>query len=76
MSEALQKLRRDAAAIFQAGLRAVAPEEAVRRNVQREGDALIVAGRRYDLPAFRKIIVVGAGKAACPMAKVLEEILA
>jgi hydroxypyruvate reductase len=76
MTETLKKLRRDAAAIFQAGLRAVAPEEAMRRHVQRDGDVLKVAGRRYDLPAFRKIIVVGAGKAACPMAKVLEELLA
>jgi glycerate 2-kinase len=76
MREALKKLRRDAAAIFQAGLRAVAPEEAVRRHVHRDGDILIVADRRYDLTAFRKIIVIGAGKAACPMAKVLEEMLA
>ncbi len=75
MNEALKKMRHDAAAIFQAGLRAVAPEEAVRRHVHRDGDALIVTGRRYDLPAFRKVIVVGAGKAACPMAKVLEEML-
>lgn len=75
MNEKLPKLRRDAADIFQAGLRAVAPEEAMRRHVRRDGDVLVVAGRRYDLPSFRQIIVVGAGKAACPMAKVLEELL-
>jgi hydroxypyruvate reductase len=76
VSEALKKLRRDAMAIFQAGLRVVAPEEAMRRYVRRETNALLVAGRRYDLTAFHQIILIGAGKAACPMAKVLEEILA
>jgi len=72
----LQKLRDDAVAIFHAGLRAVEPAAAVRRYVHREKNFLRVADRRYDLDKFRQIFVVGAGKAACPMAAALEEILA
>jgi hydroxypyruvate reductase len=68
-------MRDDAIAIFRAGLRAVEPEAAVRRHVRREGDLLSVADRRYDLRAFENIFVVGAGKAACPMAAALEEII-
>ena len=71
-----KKMRADAVAIFQAGLRAVEPGAAVRRYVQREGNFLTVAEQRYDLRAFKNIFVVGAGKAACPMAAGLEEILA
>jgi hydroxypyruvate reductase len=36
---------------------------------------LTVADRRYDLGDLRNVFVIGAGKAACPMAAVLEEIL-
>jgi len=75
MNEALKKLRHEAVAIFHAGLRAVAPDEAVRRHVRRDGNFLIVANHPYDLTRFRKIFVIGAGKAACPMAAALEEIL-
>lgn len=70
-----KKLRDDAIAIFQAGLRAVEPAEAVRRYVGRNQNILTVANRRYDLNDFRQIFVIGAGKAACPMAAALEEIL-
>jgi len=72
----IQKLRDDAIAIFQAGLRAVEPAAAVRRHVQRGGNFLTAADRQYDLRNFKNIFVIGAGKAACPMAAVLEEILA
>ncbi len=76
MTGELKKLRQDAIAIFQAGLRAVEPAAAVRRHVRREAESLVVGGRQYDLRAFHNLFVIGAGKAACPMAKVLEEMLA
>jgi hydroxypyruvate reductase len=75
MNEALKKLRHDAEAIFRAGLRAVDPAMAIRRHVQRVGGMLLVAGNHYDLNSFHHIFVIGAGKAACPMAAALEEIL-
>lgn len=71
----LIKLRRDAMAIFQSALAAVDPEEAVRRHLRIEGETLSLEGRRYDLGACERILVVGAGKAVAPMAKALEDML-
>jgi glycerate 2-kinase len=62
-------------AIFMAGLKAVDPEEAIRRNVQLTGDHLKVGGHSYPLASFKRIIVTGFGKGTAPMAKALEEIL-
>jgi len=61
--------------IFRAGLSAVDPEKAVRKLVRRTGSRLRVGDRSYDLSNFKKIILIGAGKGAAPMAKALEELL-
>ncbi len=61
--------------IYLAGLQAVDPEEAIRRNVRLTGDRLEVGGHSYPLAAFKRIIVIGFGKGTAPMAKALEEIL-
>ncbi len=58
-----------------AGLRAVDPEEAVRRHVELAGNRLRVGERFYDLDRFQRIMVTGAGKGTAPMAKALEDIL-
>jgi hydroxypyruvate reductase len=68
-------LRSDAAGIWAAALRAVEPEVAVRKFVRVRANALLVQGRRYDLGRFENIWVVGAGKAAGPMARAVERIL-
>lgn len=61
--------------IFQSALAAVDPEEAVRRHLRIDGETLSLEGRRYDLGACERILVVGAGKAVAPMAKALEDML-
>ncbi|MCF6266272.1 MAG: glycerate kinase [Desulfuromusa sp.] len=61
--------------IFQAGLQAVAPGEAIKTFCQLDGERLKVDGQSYDLSQFDKIFVLGAGKAAASMGKALEEIL-
>jgi glycerate 2-kinase len=61
--------------VMQAALAAVEPGEAVRRALKREGDTLTVADRTYDLTAYDRIVVVGAGKASAPMAAAVEEVL-
>lgn len=71
----LTRMRSDALAIFRSALAAVDPEEAVRRHLRIEGSILAVEGRRYDLNACQRILVVGAGKAVAPMAKALEDLL-
>lgn len=61
--------------LFSAAVEAVEPETAVRRLLRRDGNLLSVAGTDYDLAAYERIFVVGAGKAAAPMAYALEDIL-
>ncbi|MBW2562105.1 MAG: glycerate-2-kinase family protein, partial [Deltaproteobacteria bacterium] len=67
--------RSDIRAIFDAGLKAADPGEAIRRSVGLDGDRLTVGDREYDLGAFDRVMVVGAGKAAASMAAALEGIL-
>jgi glycerate 2-kinase len=61
--------------VMQAALAAVEPGEAVRRALTRDGDRLTVGDRTYDLTAYERVVVVGAGKASAPMAAAVEEIL-
>ena len=61
--------------IFRAGLAAVAPDAALRRHVRREGNALCVDGEVWPLPERGRVVVVGAGKGAAPLAKATEELL-
>jgi len=68
-------LRKHAISIFRAGLRAADPAQAVLRHVEVDSDRLIVCGRRHPLNEFRRVILVGAGKAAAPMARALERLL-
>jgi glycerate 2-kinase len=71
----ISELRQDALDIFKAGLKAVDPKVAVKRYMKREGQTLIVDGKKYDLNQFDKIYVVGGGKAGASMAAAVEEIL-
>lgn len=59
--------------IFTAGLAAVAPDGALLRHLRLEGDTLTAGDRRYDLR--RRVVVLGAGKGAAPMAVALENLL-
>jgi hydroxypyruvate reductase len=61
--------------VMQAALAAVEPGEAVRRALRRADDQLTVGGQTYDLTAYDRVIVVGAGKASAPMAAAVEEVL-
>lgn len=70
-----ERRREDALAIFRAGLQGVEPIEAVKRYVRREGDLIVVDGERYSLADYRRIVLIGGGKAAAPMARAIEECL-
>jgi hydroxypyruvate reductase len=69
------KLRNDALCIFYAALRAANPMEAVLRHVRVEDGVMRAGGREYWLDRFRRILVVGAGKASSAMAVAVEQIL-
>lgn len=61
--------------IMQAALRAVDPAQAVHNALQLEGSTLRIGEARYELGAFDRVLVVGAGKASGPMARAVEEVL-
>ena len=68
-------MREAARRIFLKGVEAVEPAAAVKRYCRREGDRLFIGESVLDLSAFKRILVVGAGKASAPMALAVEQIL-
>jgi len=74
-------LNRNAAArrryldIMQSALHAVDPYQAVRAHLRVENGALWAGAERLALGDFRRIFVVGAGKAGAPMARAAEDVL-
>lgn len=67
--------RRRYLSIMEAALTAVDPYQAVRAHLRRSGDELWIDGQLYDLSRFRRILVVGAGKAGAPMVRAVEDAL-
>jgi glycerate 2-kinase len=61
--------------ILAAAINAVGPGEAVGRFVRRDRDTLTIFDRTYDLSAFRRVVLLGIGKAAVAMSEALAEIL-
>lgn len=70
-----RSLRKHAASIFRAALKAADPVEAVLRHMRLNGDVLVVGKKRYPLRKFRRITVLGAGKASAAMAVGVERVL-
>ncbi|WP_093394258.1 glycerate kinase type-2 family protein [Thermodesulforhabdus norvegica] len=68
-------IKQDLVAIFQAGLKAVDPEVAIKRHVRKEGSLLILGSHSVDLKEIERVYVIGAGKGTAPMAVALEDIL-
>lgn len=71
----LSARRRDAIAIFQAGLQAVNPQTAIKSRCRLEQEILILDDQHYDLADFNRIIILGGGKASAAMARAIEDIL-
>ena len=72
---ASQANRRKALKVLRAALEAVDPANAVRRYLRREGSLLRIADQAYNLDDFRRVLVVGGGKASGAMANAVEGIL-
>jgi hydroxypyruvate reductase len=72
----LERLRRDAREIVDAGIRAADPEEAVKRFFGVSGEDLLAGpDLRLSLSDFDRVLVVGAGKASASMVKAVEDLL-
>ena len=61
--------------ILAAAITAVEPGAAVGRFVQRDGEMLTISGRTYDLQLFRRVVLLGIGKASIAMSTTLAGIL-
>ena len=71
----MKKLREDALNIFNSGIKAVDPVNAVKRYLTRQDDRLEIQGQTYDLSKYENIYVVGMGKASAAMAQAVEELI-
>lgn len=71
----LSQLWKDTLTIFQAGVKAVNPVNAINKYLNRKDDRLKVGNRTYDLRTYEDVYVIGAGKASAAMAQPIEEIL-
>lgn len=67
--------RQVAESILKTALAAVDPFRAVENALHRHGSRLMAGDRHYDIAGFRRIFVVGAGKAGAPMSQAVESIL-
>ncbi len=72
---ATTKQRRDALAILETGYKAVDTGEAVRRSVKLKGSVLTIQNRRYDLDKYKRVVLVGIGKAAYEASYALQKIM-
>jgi len=69
------QLRRDALAIWQAGVDAVHPSRLVPAAMRVEEETLRIGGHSIALADVRRIVVVGGGKAGASMAVAVEQAL-
>ena len=75
MERPLERLRADALAIFNAAVKTVDAAAAVRRHVRVSDTGLEIADTSYLFTSFPNIYILGAGKAAVPMAQAMETLL-
>lgn len=76
-TQSLSKISRgdDICKILAAAIRGADAGEAIKRHVSYDPDHLLIDNRAYDLNIFKRILVIGAGKASLPMAEAMTEIL-
>ena len=69
------RLRKHALRIFRAALDASDPVSAILRHVRVVGGVMSAGSRRYRLDSFRRVYLLGAGKAGAAMAQAMERLL-
>ena len=71
----LKKIRYDAEMIFQSAIKEVDPYTSVKKHLSFDGASIKAGSCEYDISLFKKIVLLGAGKASARMAKAVEDIL-
>jgi len=74
-TKTLIEMRNDAADIFYDGIKAVDPSAAIGKYCKLKNNQFIAGSRIYDLSRFKRVFVIGAGKATAPMASAIEGLL-
>ena len=74
-SLATSRERKLALLIAEAGLQAIKTDNVIRKNVKLSYNTLKINGKNYNLNKYKRIFVIGAGKAAYSTAKEIEKIL-
>lgn len=69
------KLRRDVLEVAETGLQAISPRNLLPYKIKLNGNILLINDTKIDLNKYRKIFIVGAGKAALGSAEYLEKLL-
>lgn len=69
------KERKDALSIINSGIEAVLTKPAMRRQISKTNNILKIQNKSWNLNKYKRIFVIGAGKAALDMAEVIQEIL-
>lgn len=72
---ATTKNRKDALKIAEAGFSAINTEEVIKNKIKLENNILFINSKSFDLSEFKKIKVVGFGKASVEATLALEKIL-
>jgi hydroxypyruvate reductase/glycerate 2-kinase len=70
-----QELRATVLDLAEVALTALRPSAGLRRSVTLDGKDLITGGRRYDLSAVDRLVLLGAGKASAALAIAVEQLL-
>ncbi|MCL5007014.1 MAG: DUF4147 domain-containing protein [Patescibacteria group bacterium] len=68
-------LRRDTLLVAEEGLRAIRPRNFLPQKIRLQGSLLLISGEKVDLARYRRIFVIGIGKAALDSAGYLERLL-
>jgi len=74
-TKAERRARRLSIDAVEAALRAVEPSKLMKSKVGFVGKEIVVGGLKFDLRKFRRVLVIGGGKAALSMADALEDVL-
>jgi glycerate-2-kinase len=74
-SENERRARRICLGSLEAALVASQPRNLMRRKVKVEANGLVIAGKRVNLAKFKKVVVIGGGKATAAMAETIDRLL-
>ena len=74
-SEPERKFREDLLSSAEEAIRAVQPDELLRKKLKLKGKTLIIGDVRVKLTDFEEIVILGAGKAVHTMCRYIEQLL-